>query len=273
MTDVSLVEEAPAPDADAGIWTAGLDDEVVAHLSNKGYADLPAFAKGYMNLESAVGADKIVAPKADGDILEWDGWQKLGTPEDAADYAMAAPEGFEQYDQTLADDMRSLFHKARLTPQQAAVIHDGYVERMGNNFAESATETANRQEQEVATLRTELGTAFDQRVVGAKSVVTEYGGDEVQQVLRDSGLDSNPALVRMFSKLRIALGDNSPQFKDGEESGKFGTTPEMAQDEIAKLRAHPGIHDKTHPENKVLNDKLTRLNQMAYGTEVLFTTK
>lgn len=276
MSDISMVDEPVAGDAggneDTGIWTTGLDEEVVAHLGNKGYVDLPAFAKGYMELERAVGADKIVAPAADSDPLEWDGWSKLGTPDDAADYQMAAPEGFEQYDEGLATDMRALFHKAKLTPAQASVLHDGYVERMGNTFAETATEVANRQDSEVAELRQELGSAFDERIAGAKSIVTEYGGEDVQQALRDAGLDSNPALVRMFSKIRMAFGAG-PQFKDGESSGRFGTTPEMAREEIAKIRSHPGLHDSTHAENKALNDKLTRLTEMAYGKEVLFTTK
>jgi hypothetical protein len=276
MSDVSLLDDtggaAVAADVDAGIWTAGLDDETVTHLGNKGYDGLPAFAKGYMELERAVGADKIVKPAAGSNLLEWDGWSQLGTPDEASGYEMAAPEGFEQYDQGLADDMRSLFHKARLTPQQAAVIHDGYVERMGNAFAESATQRDDRQNTEVASLKTELGTAFEERVVGAKSVVTDYGGDDVKAVLRDAGLDSNPALVRMFSKIRMALGAG-PQFKDGEQSGQFGTTPEMALQEISKIRANPALHDKTHAENKVLNDRLTQLNQMAFGTEVILTTR
>jgi hypothetical protein len=279
MSDISLVDTPDAPDAaaaaaapDAGIWTAGLDEETVAHLGNKGYDGLPAFAKGYMDLEKAVGADKIVKPAADSNLLEWDGWSELGTPDEASGYEMAAPEGFEQYDQALANDMRSLFHKARLTPQQAAVIHDGYVERMGNAFAESATEKQVRQDTEVGELKKELGSAFEERVVGAKSVVTEYGGDDVKTVLRDAGLDSNPALVRMFSQIRMALGVG-PQFKDGEQSGRFGTTPEMAQEEIAKIRANPALMDKRHAEHKVLNDRLTQLNQLAHGTEVILTTR
>ena len=279
MSDISLVDTPDAPDAaaaaaapDAGIWTAGLDEETVAHLGNKGYDGLPAFAKGYMDLEKAVGADKIVKPAADSNLLEWDGWSELGTPDEASGYEMAAPEGFEQYDQALANDMRSLFHKARLTPQQAAVIHDGYVERMGNAFAESATEKQVRQDTEVGELKKELGSAFEERVVGAKSVVTEYGGDDVKTVLRDAGLDSNPALVRMFSQIRMALGVG-PQFKDGEQSGRFGTTPEMAQEEIAKIRANPGLLDQTHAEHRVLNARLTQLNQLAHGTEVILTTR
>lgn len=282
MSDVSLVDTPDATDAtaapdaaaasDTGIWTAGLDEETVAHLGNKGYDGLPAFAKGYMELEKAVGADKIVKPAANSDILEWDGWSELGTPDEESGYEMAAPEGFNQYDQALAGDMRSLFHKARLTPQQAAVIHDGYVERMGNAFAEGETEKQVRQDAEVGELKKELGSAFEERVVGAKSVVTEYGGDDVKTVLRDAGLDSNPALVRMFAQIRMALG-TGPQFKDGEQSGRFGTTPEMAKEEIAKIRANPALMDKRHPEHKVLNQRLTQLNELAHGTDVILTTK
>jgi len=64
----------------------------------------------------------------------------------------------------------------------------------------------------------------------------------------------------------MALG-KGPQFKDAEGSGQFGTTPEMAQEQIAQIRANPALYDESHAEYKLLNEKLTKLNQLAYGEE------
>ena len=64
----------------------------------------------------------------------------------------------------------------------------------------------------------------------------------------------------------MELGSGS-QFKDMESSGKFGTTPEMAKEQISKVRANPALYDESHPEYKILNEKLINLHELAYGKE------
>jgi hypothetical protein len=43
----------------------------------------------------------------------------------------------------------------------------------------------------------------------------------------------------------------------------------MAKEQIATLRAHPAMYDKSHAEHKLVNEKLTRLNELAYGTDLV----
>ena len=69
-------------------------------------------------------------------------------------------------------------------------------------------------------------------------------------------------------KAGIALGKGG-QFKDGEQAGNFGITPDMAKTQIAEVRAHPGLMDPTHAEHKVLQQKLTRLTELAFGTDLV----
>ncbi len=248
--------------SDATPWDQGLDDyrETIEAKGWKSSADL---MKSYVHLEKAVGADKVALPAADSNILEWEGWSKLGTPEDAADYSMGAPEGFDAYDAGLSDDMRAAFHEARLTPAQAQFIHDKFVERMIGQHGDAADAFADTQAAGEADLKKEFGTAFDDRVAAAKRGIAEYGGDALADALVNAGLGSNPAVIRAFATIGMQL-KQSGQFKDGEGSGQFGTTPEAAKEEIAKIRANPALMDESHPENKVLKDRLTRLTQMAF---------
>ena len=67
------------------------------------------------------------------------------------------------------------------------------------------------------------------------------------------------ALAKVGAELR-----SGQQFKDAEASGSFGMTPEDARAEISRIRANPALMDKTNPENKVLNDRLTQLYELAH---------
>ena len=115
-------------------------------------------------------------------------------------------------------------------------------------------------------MQKEYGNAFPQRVEAAKRAIREYGSPELEKLLAETGLGSNPHVVRAFVKAGVALG-SGPVFKDGETSGQFGTTPEMALEQIAALRGHPGYFDPGHPEHNALKNKMQRLSDLAYGTD------
>ena len=256
------------PEAAAESWATGLDDynEVI---EAKGWQSNADVLKSYVNLERQVGADKVVLPSEGTDLAEWEGWQKLGTPESAEDYQLAAPEGFENYDQGLSDWFREAAHSARMPAEQAQRLHDAFVERMIGNSQDQVAAVQQQQDGWESDLKKEYGTAFDERVAAARSALREFGTPELQEIIDGSGLGSHPEVVKAFAKIGMALG-KGPQGKGlGEESGQFGTTPEMAKEQIAKIRSNPALQDKTHPEHAVLNAKLTQLYELAYGNELV----
>ena len=252
------------PEADAN-WAAGLDDynEVIEAKGWSGTADV---LKSYVNLERQVGADKVVLPAEGSNLSEWEGWAKLGTPESADDYQLNAPEGFEAYNEDLSKWFRGAAHEMKLPASMAQGLHDRFVENMMSQAEASQHQAADQKNQWESELQKEYGTAFDQRIDAAKRALREYGSPELEEMLRDTGLGSNPHIVRAFVKMGMTLG-SGPQFKEGESAGMFGTTPEMAKEQIAAIRANPALTDSTHPEHKALNQKLTRLYEIAYGTE------
>jgi hypothetical protein len=252
-------------------WSEGLDEwkEVI---EAKGWASNADLMKSYVNLEKAVGADKVVLPAADSDLADWDGWEKLGTPKEAGDYALEAPEDFAEYDQGLSDWFRDAAHAARLPAVQAQKLHDSFVERMMGSHQEMTQNAQAQNDKWENELRKDYGTSFDERVASARAAMREYGTPELRSAIDAAGLGSNPDLVRAFAKIGMQLGTGS-QFKDGETSGKFGTTPDQAKEEIAALRTNPALLDATHPEHKVINDKLTRLTEAAFGTDLIVQTR
>tara|TARA_R110000751_G_scaffold264535_3_gene363620 strand:+ start:2357 stop:3169 length:813 start_codon:yes stop_codon:yes gene_type:complete len=255
------------PEAGETTWNSGLTDydELV---TAKGWSGPGDVLESYVNLEKAVGADKVVLPLADTDLADWDGWSKLGTPDEPDGYELNAPEGMEQYDQGLSDWFREAAHSAKMPATMAQAMHDKFVERMGGSLQEQSTNQQAQQETWEGELRKEYGTAFDERVAAARSAIREFGSPELQGALESSGLGSNPEFVKAFAKIGMALG-KGPQFKEAEGSGRFGTTPDMAKEQIASIRANPALYDEGHAEFRVLNDKLTQLNQLAYGDDLI----
>ena len=257
--------------ADTGGWTDGFDEPVREHMATKGYQDPAALATAYMNLERTIGSDKVALPAADSDPIEWDGWGKLGHPDAADGYDLKAPDGFQGYDQGTSDWFRETAHAAKLPAAQAQRLHDKFIERAIQHQQDGQDQMVAQNDKYETELRQKYGTAFDERVGQAKSALNEFGGEELRTVLNQAGLGSHPVVVDALSKIGIALG-TGPQFKDGESSGQFGTTPDMAKEQIATLRAHPAMYDNSHAEHKLVNEKLTRLTETAYGKEVVMTS-
>jgi hypothetical protein len=257
--------ETGNPEAPAENWAAGLDDYQDT-IKAKGWSGPGDVLKSYVNLERQVGADKVVLPTEGSDLSEWEGWSKLGTPEKAEDYELAAPEGYEAYSQDLSDWFRGAAHEMKLPASMAQGLHDRFVEQQMSQIETAQHQAEDQRVEWEGELKKEYGTAFPQRVEAAKRAMREYGSDELQQILNDSGLGSNPHVVRAFVKAGMALG-SGPVFKDGETSGQFGTTPDMAKEQIAAIRANPGYFDPTHPEHGALKNKMQRLSELAYGNE------
>ena len=257
---------AAAPDLSAkSVDWAGEDYR--EYVAGKGWGSADDVLKSYASLEKVYSSsDKMAAPVEGEDILAWDGWARLGVPAESKSYAMNVPEGFENgYDQTLANDMREVFHEAKLTPAQAEILHGKFVERA---MGEAKSGITDSQEQIGAwdkALREKYGSAYNERVAAGRAAVAEFGGEDLAQWLTDSGAGNHPLVVDAFVKAGMALGETG-QLKEGANTS-FGVTPEDAQKEIAQIRTQPALTDKFDPEYQKLNDRLTALYEHAFPSD------
>ncbi len=260
-------EDIPGGDGGDGASWAG--NEYQDLITAKGWGGVDDALKSYVNLESTVGGDKITLPVDGADIAEWDGWEKLGVPAEATDYKMDAPQGYNGYDTGLADDMRVMFHDAKLQPWQVEKLHDGFVERAMGQTQNAIKDSETKLSEWDTEIKAKYGTAYDERIAAGNQAVAQFGGDDLKQWLVDTGAGRNPVVIDAFVRAGMALGQ-SGQFKDGAPAG-FGTTPQDAKDQIATLRANPALIDKAHPEYGVLNEKLEQLHKAAFGEDVVLT--
>jgi len=258
--------------ADTELTTAEwVSEEYNDVVSAKGWKSADDVLKSYVNLEKQIGTDKITLPQSGDDLSEWDGWEKLGTPENSDGYELNVPQGFESYQTEMSDWFREEAHAAKLPAAMAQKLHDSYVQKMMD--AESANVLTQQRQTEDwnSELKKEYGGAYDERVGLARRALRSFGSDELSNLMNTSGLGNHPEMIRAFSRIGAELSSGQ-QFKDSEQSGQFGTTPDMAKEQIAQIRGNPALYDTSHAEHKILNDKLTQLTEVAYGNDVLFAT-
>jgi len=232
-------------------------------VDNKGWKTTDDVVKSYRNLESQIGTDKLALPTEGSDLAEWDGWSQLGTPETADGYELNVPQGYEEYSQDLSDWFRQEAHSAKIPAAMAQQMHDSFVERMMGQQNDSVLDQQRTFEGWNDELKKEYGTAFDEKVGLARRAVRAFGSEDLSGLLDESGLGNHPEMIRAFAKIGAELSSGQ-QFKDGETSGAFGMTPEDARAEISRIRANPALMDKSNPENKILNDRMTQLYQLTH---------
>ncbi|MAN64592.1 MAG: hypothetical protein CMI60_21895 [Parvibaculum sp.] len=240
-----------------------VSDEHRGFVENKGWQTTDDVVKSYVNLERQIGTDRIPLPVEGQDISQWEGWDKLGTPETAEGYELAVPQGYENYNQDMSAWFREKAHEAKVPAHMAQRLHDAFVERAIGQEKDMALDQQRAFEDWGNELKKEYGNSFDEKVGLARRAVRAFGSDTLVDLLNESGLGNHPEMVRAFAKVGAELSSGQ-QFKDAEVSGSFGMTPEDARAEISRIRANPALMDKTSPENKVLNDRLTQLYEFAH---------
>lgn len=267
-TDTTTTQTTEAAPPAPPEWLAKIDEPLRATLNAKGWADadpviaLGKVTSGYMNAEKAIGADKVVLPPkgADGkrDFAKWDGWAALGVPAEAKGYEFVKPEGFAGYSDDVAGAFRDMAHKARLTPEQAAVIHDAYV---GLAQAGAATHKQNA-ERELASLQTEWGADFAVKSAQAKAGATpalQHAGLEPSDFDKIGDAIGHAKAVKMFQYYGSRVVED--RAVEGQPAGG-GITRDPAQ---AKAEANALMLDAAY-----LNAKDPRHREVSARVAALF---
>lgn len=212
----------------------------------------------YAGLEAMIGTNRLAVPGKDAKPEDWDAFfAKAGRPEKADGYQLTKPEGFEGYDDAFAGSFRDIAHKAGLLPQQAAALHDWWVEQSKGNLAKAQEGLAASE----AALDAEIGKTWGDK----KAERLELAKREA--AARGMKPEAVAALVKAvgnFQALDI-LADLGAGRKEGTIVGGGGSmlTPEAAQAEMARLRGDPEFlkawTDRGHPGHAEAVRRMTAL--------------
>lgn len=195
----------------ADAW-AGLQDEGNRTLvTSKGWKSPDDAIKGYAALEAKLGSS-LTVPGSDASAEEWTAfYAKVGRPETADKYEFKLPDGVPKdmpYDAKIAQSLKEWSHKAGLSTQQAAAIHDEYVRYAAGTMSGLAAQQEAATEAAHAALVKEWGAPdtpkFTRNVELANRAIRNMGGNELVAELRSFGV-LNAEGTPLSPKLAIAL--------------------------------------------------------------------
>lgn len=223
----------------------------------KRFGDVPALAKGYMNAFNLVARDKIPMPQNEQEFEEV--YNRLGRPQDAAEYELKFPEDMpEDLQQRMApgqDWFKTAAHSAGLNKAQAAKLYGEYASLIAKNNQA----TVDRIESEMDTARTalkeELGEAYDGKLTLANRAISEIGGEDLIKLFEETGMGRNPVVVKAFIKMGEMMAEETGLDVDGQSTD----TMQSLDAEIAKIQADPAYMDSKSPEHKILVEKMSKL--------------
>lgn len=255
----------PSPPAD---WRAGFPEDLRTNATIQNASTPLDAAKMLIHAESLVGADKVPIPqKTWTDEQKRDFFNKIGCPEKGEDYLLpqdGLPQGME-IDTARIDAFRPTALRLGITDQQFAGLVRWQMEAQATEAQETVTMGEKAYEESTTELRTKWGDAYDQEVAFAQHAVNEFGGEELRDVLVETGLDNLPALVIAFNKVgkMIArdeiIGTGPRSLLHTPESAKIAIG-EKQQDKDFMTR----YMDESRPGHEAAVDEMWELQQRAY---------
>jgi hypothetical protein len=222
--------------------------------ADAGDEDKKAFRE---KLQKAV-PDLVEVPADPAKFAEVEGmiFERLGRPKDQKEYPSLKDAKIEVPPEIKIEeaDLRARAHALGMTKKQFV--------KFAGEVVQEKIKASQLTSEARATLKKELGDAFDERLLAAAAAVKKMGGSDAEvDAIRTGNVP--PHVARQWIAVAKSIGAEGSEF--GREGGG-GTrmTPAEAQAQIAELYKNPALTEKNHPENKRLAEKLVNLHRIAY---------
>jgi hypothetical protein len=231
----SVAQAQPIPS-----FVDGLSEDLRGAKSLSNFKDVNDLAKSYLNAQALIG--KRIQDMGPEDLAHIN--HLRGVPQSPDAYSLPAelqPEAVDWY--------RKAAMEAGLSQEQARKLSENFI--MNNRLA------AEKQQQQIQLqhtnwindLKQEFGSAFDQRIDIAKRAVDAFGGQELKQLLNETGLGNNPVVVKMFAKIGANILEDQLVRADYEKTA--GMTPADAKAVMNNKMLDPefrsALYSATHP--------------------------
>lgn len=202
-------------------WTQQLpeemrnDAELMKQLGK--FQKIGDIAKSYSELESKLGKSLIQPGENASDEEVQAFYERLGKPKSADGYSIKGDE---------AKFFREIAFKNNLSDAQAKSFFE-QLQGVGNAainqqkiaLQQQATETENK-------LKAEYGNSYNTKIEMLRRGVETYGGKELGNLLKNSGLLANETVVRMFIKLGEQSAEAHTQNNGSQSKGSYKSTDE-----------------------------------------------
>ena len=232
------------------------------------HENFDSMAKEYVNLVSKIGEKGLIPPK-EGDALDRNRfYSELGRPESPAEYQFgewSPPEGWN--DQVGMEMLQSMWDQG-LTQEQAPAIVQKFAEVQQRQVAEMEQAYLQANQETVASLKAELGSAYEERMnLAYRAVAENFGAENADEVLGmrlQNGVQLGDWMpfVKAMMKASDAVKEHD-LVQDPTKATLGAKTPAEAQQEMDTLMADPDFKEaylnSQHPNHKMALAKMDEL--------------
>ena len=228
----------PSPEKTEPAWYDDIDEAEVPKESRTGLSKFKskgALAKSYLELEKSRG-NALTVPGENATEEERNAFfEKLGRPGKVEDYKLERPKlvGAEVYPEELEGSFLQEAHKAGLSRTQAQQLLNWW----GNTEQAMLSKMAEQTKVDAGLLQKEWGNDFDKNLEAAKGAANLFVDGEhkdLVELLRSTGMNRHPAVVRFFYGLSKQLGEG--QIMNAGKETENTTDIQAAKEELEKSR-------------------------------------
>jgi hypothetical protein len=244
-------------------WTTGLNDELRGYVQNKGFKDPASVVDSYRNLEKLHGVPRerlLKLPEKAEDPAWNDIYNRLGRPDKAEEYGLAAPEGS---DGNFAKMAAGKFHELGLSKTQAQKLSEWWNGSVGDQAKQMQQERVNQLQQEQTALKKEWGAAYDQNVDLAKRAAGKFGLSKelIAKMEAHTGFSD---IMKFMANVGTALGEHNYVSGDSKNPGFGAMTPDAAMNEMNMLRNDSAWIQKFMNNDVEAKKRWDQLNKYAF---------
>lgn len=250
-----LINAEAQPASVSSDFLSSLSEELKGHKALQNFKSAEDLAKSYLNANQLLGKRMNELSAEDANYFKG----LIGVPESADKYKLP-----EEMNADMAGWYKGLAHKAGLTQDQAKSVIDEYIMLERSQVERQKVEMDRVAGEWVEGLKKEFGSAFEKQIEVAKRGVQAFGGDDIQQLLNETGLGNHPAVVKMFAKIGKELLEDSIVHADKE--AVFGITPDnakvMIEQKMGDAEFKKAYFNGMHPGHKSAVAELSRLYEL-----------
>ena len=157
----------------------------------------------------------------EGDAEGWGNvWSKLGRPESAEGYELPVPEGDSG---EFAGAASSKMFELGISKKQAQGIAEWFNSHQSQAMEQFHQQREQQATENVASIRKEWGGNYDANLATANKAISAYLPPEAIQALAESGLGTNPHIVKAFHKIGQSLSEAKVINGEPSQSGPKST--------------------------------------------------
>lgn len=243
-------------------WYDGLDGDLKSNPSITKFKSEADLAKSYIELQKALGKDKVQVPTEKSTPEEWRAFfRKVGTPEKEDEYDVGDEDLPEQVrpDAATKEQFRKAMHGENMTKKQFEAAWKFYKTTTLNKLNQEVTRIQALKGSAETELRNEWGGAYDGKVTQAQGVINTF--------FKDKGISPEFKVLANDKGFIKAMAEIAEKLGEDVIAGKPRTTktPDEASKEYNEImrsgKKHP-FFNELDPEHDQMVEYVAGLQEL-----------